>query len=520
MLIITQKAMFLGKGYEMIKNFKISFILILTLFLLLGCEKKSGGSEDIIENDVVRINIASEPDSLDPWLSAAVDTKAIFNNVFEGLMKFESDGSLYPAIAKNVIINDNHDEYTFELRDNVYFHNGKKLSSDDVLYTYENLLNMSGDIANAARYSGIDKIEVVDENTIKFILESPSSAFLSTTTIAILPRGYDDQAINPIGSGPYKFVEYIPSQKVVLEKFDDYYNKEKMPSIKRAEIFIISDEASVVSALKSNQLDIAIISNDNAKLLEEDYKIDSSPMNMVILWALNNDSEPLNNKKVRHALNLMVNRDDIIDGVFGGYATKLYTNFSPVMDYYYNYDLDGYYDYDAEKAKKLLKEAGYEDGFDLEITVPSNYYQHVNSAQIIASEAQKININVTIKSVEWGTWLEEVYTNRNYQSTIIGLAGKIDPNDILSRYETTYKRNFINYTNDDYDRVINKAAKSVDKEKRATLYKEAQKILSETNASVWLCDPNNTVAMREDLLGYKYYPAGLIDFASMQYENK
>jgi len=495
------------------KKYLIFTFLILILFFNTGCNQQK--SE---ENDIIRVNIASEPDSLDPWLSAAVDTKAIFNNVFEGLMRFDSTGNLSPAIAKNVIINDTQDVYTFELRDDVYFHNGKHLTSDDVLYTYENLLNMSGDLANSARYSGIKSVEALDDYTIRISLENPSSAFLSSTVIVILPRGYSDQATKPIGCGPYKFVEYQPAQKIVLERFDKYYDKDRMPKIKKAEVYIISDEASVISALKSNQLDLAIVSSDNAKLLENDFNIKSDPMNMVVLWALNNNEPPFDNEKVRLAFNLMVNRDDIVDGVFGGYATKLYTNFSPIMSHYYNYDLDGYYKRNIEKAKQLLKEAGYEDGLEINITVPSNYYQHVNSAQIISSEAQELNVKVNIINVEWGTWLEKVYSNREYQSTLIGLAGKLDPNDILSRYETKYKRNFINYSNPEYDKIIEEAAKTVDDKKRVELYKEAQKILSETSASVWLCDPNNTAAMRKDLLGYQYYPAGLIDFAAMSYE--
>lgn len=312
------------------KRFVVSFIILVVLFFSIGCK------ESEVETDVIRVNIASEPDSLDPWLSAAVDTKAIFNNVFEGLMKFDSTGNLYPAVAKQVDINDKMDEYTFTLRENVYFHNDKHLTSDDVLYTYENLQHMSGDVANSSKYSGIKSVEALDEYTVKISLEAPSSAFLSSATIAILPRDYDQQATHPIGCGPYKFVEYKPSQKIVLEKFDKYYNEERFPTIDRAEVYIISDEASVVSALKSNQLDLAIVSSENAKLLEDQFKIESDPMNMVILWALNNEVAPFDNEKVRHAFNLLVNRDDIVDGVFGGYATKLYTNFSPIMGHYYN----------------------------------------------------------------------------------------------------------------------------------------------------------------------------------------
>lgn len=491
----------------------MSFLIIGVLVFIPSCNKEPQ------ERDSIRVNMQSEPDSLDPWLSTAVDTKAIFNNVFEGLMKFDSEGALYPAIAKKIEVNENQDVYTFYIRDNIFFHNDKHLTSDDVVYTYENLQNMGGDIAHSASYSGIKSVEAIDEFTVKITLENPSSAFLSTTTIAVVPRGYDKQATSPVGSGPYRFVEYKPSQKIVLEKFDNYYNKEMMPEIKRAEVFIISDEASVVTALKSNQLDLAFISSENAKLLEEDFKIESSPMNMVVLWALNNDEPPFDNEKVRLAFNLMVNRDDIINGVFGGYATPLHTNFSPVMKHYYNEELDDYYKRDLDKAKELLEEAGYGEGLEIDITVPSNYYQHVNSAQIIASVSEELNVKVNIINVEWGTWLEKVYTNRDYQSTIIGLAGKIDPNDILSRYATTYKRNFINYSNEEYDRVIDDAAQTTDDAKRVLLYRRAQEILSEESASVWLCDPNNTAAMRKDLVGYRYYPAGLIDFSAMKYDN-
>ncbi len=115
------------------------------------------------------------------------------------------------------------------------------------------------------------------------------------------------------------------------------------------------------------------------------------------------------------------------------------------MSHFYNSDLDGFYTQDIEKAKALLKDANLEDGFDLTITVPGNYWQHVDTAQIIAQQLSKVNIRVKIENVEWGTWLDQVYSKRNFESTIIGFDGKLDPNPILYRYKSDYRKNFMNF---------------------------------------------------------------------------
>ena len=202
---------------------------------------------------IVRTNISSEPDSLDPWQSAATDTEAIFHNVFEGLFVYNAAGELEPGIAESYEVSEDGLTYTFKLRQNVTFHNGKQLTSADVLYTYENLAGMNGEKAASSKFETVESIEAVDDYTFVIKLSAPSASFLATNIVAILPEGYTDQSTNPVGTGPYKFKECIPGQKVVLELNKDYHEESRKGTIQTAEIYIMTDASSVVNALRSGQ---------------------------------------------------------------------------------------------------------------------------------------------------------------------------------------------------------------------------------------------------------------------------
>ena len=475
-------------------------------------------STDSGEETVVRMNIGSEPDSLDPWQSAASDTDAIFHNVFEGLCLYDENGEIIPGLAESWDISEDGLTYTFHLRDDVTFHNGKAFTSADVVYTYNNLAGMGGEKAVSSKFENVESFEAPDDYTFVIKLKEPSAGFLSLNIIAILPEGYEDQSTAPVGTGPYKFVEYTPSQRVVLEKNDEYYDEERAGKIDRVEFYIMTDSAAVVSALQSGTLDIASISADDAAVLEGQFDIYNSPQNMVQIFALNNEFEPFSKKEVRQAINYCIDKDQIINTVFGGYATKLYTNFSPVMEVYYNSDLEGSYDTDVAQAQSLMEQAGYADGFEFTVKVPANYQAHIDTAQIIAQQLQQINITMNIETIEWATWLEDVYTNANYEGTIIGLTGKLDPDDVLGRFESSYARNFYNYSNSEYDQLINDSVTELDEQTRIDNYKRCQEILTEDAVGVFICDPNLVVASRKDLKGYTFYPVTFHDMTKLYYE--
>ena len=470
------------------------------------------------QEDTVRINISSEPDSLDPWSSAAADTRAVFRNVFDGLLLFASDGSQIPGIAESHEISADGLTYTFHLAKNVQFHNGDKLTSADAVYTYTKLAGLDGSKPVMSKYTCIESVSAPDDYTFCVKLKARNAQFLQLAEAAIMPRGYTGQAEHPVGAGPFKFVEYVPGQKIVLERFDDYYLAARKAKIKRAEVYIMTNAVSVVSALRSGELDIAYFINGNdAQTLKDDYTVLSSPQNMVQLFGLNNAVKPLDDIRVRRAINYAVDKQDIINGVWNGYATELYSNFSPVLGAFYNDSLSGRYSRDPAKARELLAEAGYPDGFTLTITVPANYEPHVNAAQILVSQLSEIGISAKIQSVEWAAWLSDVYKNANYESTVIAFDGKTEPHDILGRYVSSYDKNFIKYKNDRYDSLISRAAKETDPAARAELYRQCQELLTDDAASVYICDPNMIIAMRKDLKGYTFYPFSYIDFSTLTY---
>ena len=470
------------------------------------------------EQTLVRMNIGSEPDSLDPWQSAASDTEAIMHNVFEGLCLYDENGEIIPGLAERWDISEDGLTYTFHLRQGVTFHNGDAFDSADVLYSYNNFAGLDGNEAVSSDYEIVESVEAPDEYTFVVHLTEPSASFLSVNIDSILPEGYDDQAANPVGTGPFKFVEYTPSQRIVLEKNEDYYEESRMAQVDRVEFYIMTDSAAVISALQSGQLDIASINADDAAVLGDQFDIYNSPQNMVQIFALNHEFEPFGSLEVRQAINYCIDKQQIIDSVFGGYATELYTNFSPVMSLYYNDELEGAYETDVAKAQELMEQAGYADGFSFTVKVPANYQAHIDTAQIIAQQLQQINITMNIETIEWATWLEDVYTNASYEGTIIGLTGKLDPDDVLGRFESTYARNFYNYSNPTYDQLINDSVTELDEQTRIDNYKQCQQILTDDAVAVYICDPNLVVVSRKDLKGYTFYPVTFHDMTKLYYE--
>lgn len=472
--------------------------------------KKTGGT--------VRMSISSEPDNLNPWLSAASDTDAMMSNVFEGLMGYNQKGQTVNRLAEKASVSGDGLKYTFTLRKGVKFHNGKTLTSEDVKYSYEKLAGLSGEKPLSSKFTNVAKVDTPDANTAVVTLKKKDVSFLAKCIIAILPKDYNDQSEKPVGTGPFKFVEYDRGQKLVLEKNKDYYDSKRKANIDKVEFRIMTDPSAVLMALKSGDLDMASVNAKDVDSLKDKFNILQSPQNMVQLFALNNSVKPFNDVKVRQAVNYAIDKDAIIKVVANGYGTKLSSNMSPIMSVYYQDGLNKYKT-NINKAKELLKEAGYENGFSTTVTVPSNYKFHVDTAQIIADQLSKVGIKLQIKQIDWAQWLDQVYTKANYDSTVIGFTGKLDPNDVLGRYQSTYPKNFVKFNNKAYDDLINKATTQDAEADRAKTYKECQKILVDDAASVFIMDPSLIVASKKNLKGLKFYPVTVWDMSSLYYAN-
>ncbi len=484
-------------------------ILSLALLLVLtACGKTDNANkgESEVENDTVRVAMSTELDGLNPTKITAGDTETVLDQIFDGLFDTDTDGKLVGDLAESYEVSDDGLVYTFKLKQGVKFHNGKDFKAEDVVYTYDLQAGLTSKEPLSTKFTIIKSVEAEDDYTVKVTLNERQNSFIYLTLKAILPKGYEDQDTNPVGTGPYKFVSYVPGEILKLEKFDDYHNKDHIAKIKNLEVIRMKDSQTMLMALQNGEIDVTPgLSSEEADQVMDYADIIEGPQNLVQTFALNNDFGPLKDPKVREALNMAIDRDELIKTVAGGRAAKVFSNFSPALPKYYN-DLGEYYKSDKEAAKALLKEAGYENGFDLVCKVPSDYKFHVDTAEFIESELKQVGVNMSIEPIEFSTWIDKVYKGREFEATIIGFVGYLDPDQILGRYVSDNKSNFINFNSAMFDEEMSLANTAKDENEVIEHYKNAQKALVEDHASVFLQDPNIMLAMRKGVSGLKLYP--------------
>ena len=222
---------------------------------------------------------------------------------------------------------------------------------------------------------------------------------------------------------------------------------------------------------------------------------------------------------MRQALNYAVNIDEVMMFTNDGLGTPLGSSIYPAFGKYFMPELAEAYPYDPAKAKELLAEAGYPNGFDLTITVPSNYVVHVNAAQVLAEELKAVGVNAKINLVEWATWLSDVYQGRKFEATVVGFdASFLTARALLERWISDNGKNMINFNDPEYDSVLKAAFTAVNDAEQTELYKQAEKILSDDAANVYLMDPNELTVINKKLGGYISYPLFVIDLAKIYYK--
>ena len=364
-------------------------------------------------------------------------------------------------------------------------------------------------------YSIIESVNILDENTVEIRLTEPDTEFLSYMTTAIIPKDNADLETNPIGTGPFRYVSRSPQENVILAKNEDYWGEKA--HLDQVEFKIVSDADMLVTNLKGGSIDMAMrLTTTQAAELTEVFHMEEGTMNLVQALYLNNEAEPLNNEKVRQALCYAIDPDEIMAMMADGKGVRVGTSMYPGLKKYYDESYATYYEQDYEKAKKLLKEAGYPDGFDLEITVSSADQPHIDTAQVIVEELKNIGVNATIKPIEWETWLEEVYANRDFESTVVGVdATTLSARAMLERFTSDASGNFINFKDAEYDDLFAKAVSETNEEEQVRLYKELEGILAEKAANVYIQDLANLVAVSDKFDGYTFYPLYVQDMAKI-----
>ena len=476
-------------------------------------ESSSSGGEAVL-------GITQEPAIFDPHKALAAGDREILFNVYEGLLKCTPNGDFVPALSTGFEISDDALTYQFTLRDGVSFHNGDPVTPEDVVYSLKRAAGLIDANILVKNFNNISDVSVDENGHIDVKLKTADVGMAAFFTVAVIPADADDDLqTNPVGTGPFQWVSYTVGQSVVLEKNENYWQS-GLPYLDKVTFKITAGEDAAFLELQSGSIDIfPYLSASKAEELKKmGFNIVEGSSNMTHIFALNNNAEYFNDPKIREAVNYAVDKDTIMAQLSSEKSPKLTSAMSPLMGEYYNADLEGTISFDPEKAKELLAEAGYPDGFSTTVTVASSYIIHVNTAVLLAEQLKAVGIDLQIVPVDWNTWLADVHENRDFASTVIALTPEFHPASVMQYYASDYNRNFINYTNLQYDKDYKAALEETDRSTQIELYHNLQTYLAEDFASVFIQDPVNKVAVMEDLEGYYVYPIYVQDLSTVRFK--
>lgn len=483
-----------------------------------GGQGNNGKTGEPVKGGEITVGIAQDlDDSLDPHQTVAAGTREVLFNIFEGLVKPNSDGEMIPAVAEKYTLSEDGTTYTFTLREGVKFHNGQTVTAEDVVYSINRCAAVpeGQEKPLVAAFSAVKSVEALDEKTVAVTIAQRDLEFISYMTAAIIPADYENQDTAPVGTGPFKFVSRTPQQDFVMERFEDYWGAPAW--LDKVTYKICENADALVMNLNGGSIDLcAHLTSAQASQLNQNFQVLEGTMNLVQAIYLNNQAKPFDNQMVRQALCYAIDRQGIMDMVADGHGTAVGSSIYPAFAKYFLPELVDKYPHDVAKAKELLAQAGYPDGFDMTISVPNNYQPHMDTAEVVAEQLREAGINVTIQPVEWSTWLDTIYNGRQFQATVVGVdAANMTARAMLERFTSDYGKNFINYNNPAYDALFQQAINAQDEAAQTDLYKQMEAMLADTAANVYIQDLCDLVAMRQDLGGLKFYPIYVLDLSTV-----
>ncbi|NLK00070.1 MAG: ABC transporter substrate-binding protein [Clostridia bacterium] len=524
---------------------KIAYLLALGLIVLAAAGCGGGGGGAAGGDSSVVIGIQAEPTSLDPAQVTDYNSSRAAMDLYDNLVEFK-DGSteLEPGLAADWDISEDGLEYTFYLREDIKFHDGTPFNADAVKFNIDRQIDTEHPFHDTGEFAYSDftfgmvkEVQVVDEYTVKFILNEPFAPFLGNIAMhsaamsspsAIEEHGKDISQ-NPVGTGPYKFVSWEPGVEVVLEKNQDYWKYE--PQIDKLIFRPIVEDQTRLTELESGNIDfiVGILPDDLQRLKDnEDLLVAEQPGMHTWYLALNCQREPFDNVKVRQAANYAINKKDIVDNILMGTGVEA-KNILPPVIWSYTEDVQDY-SYNPEKAKELLAEAGYEDGIEVDFYIPksgSGMQQPVSMATAIQSDLEAVGIKTNIQQVEWGTYLDKVFMPLEENDVLMHemswMGDNGDPDNFLyillsSEQWPTAGFNEAFYKNTEVDKILREARTLSDQDKRIEMYEEAQKLIMADSPLIVVDHETQIVAMKNNIKGFELHPTGIFRFGKVTLE--
>src|SRR5690625_1211249 len=509
-----------------------------------GTDDDDSGDDDTAEaaaegDQVLIFARGGDSESLDAASTTDGESSRITRLVYEGLLEFDRDSfEILPALAHEWDVAEDGLSYTFYLEEGVTFHDGTEFNAEAVKINFERWSDPEHEFAFRdenyvyPRYVPIfggekgdeghliEEINVIDDYEIEFVLRRPDGIFLRNLTIssfnimspAALEEYGPDIDQHPVGTGPFKFVEWQKDESVTLEKFEDY-REEGLPVVDKVIFEVIPENSARLIALRAGDIDIMDgVNVEDAESIEadDDLELIIRDENNFGYLGFNVEKEPFNDKSVRQAINYAIDREAIVEAMYGEYG-RVATNPFPSSEIGYHEGIG--YEFDLGKAREILEESGYADGLEIELwtlPIPRPYFPNPEAvSEIIQHDLAEIGIDVIIVNEEWATYLDSIDNGEQQMFMLGGTGINGDPSyglNLQLREDSFGSGNNTFYHNPEVEKLLDEALEIIDEDERVEVYKEIQEIVAEDVPKIPLVHSRPLVAISKDVKNFVAHP--------------
>lgn len=513
------------------KFISILLIIVLMCTMFVGCSQKTNEAQPTNEEQqnneptdeenkyggTLVSALAGDLLTFNPATALDDNMLSVAKNVFNKLVQVDYNNNVIPDLAHDWKISEDGLEYVFYLTEGVKFHDGEELTAEDVKWTYDQVIENKSPMV--ASFTGLKEIIAEDEYTVKFVFNEVNASFLSELTRFgnyVLPKHYYEQFAweastqnLPVGTGPFKLVEYKKGVGVTLEAYEDYFKGK--PYLDRIVYQIIADPNTMLQAFLNGEIDVMdtlTLANSEVPSLEKNKNANvalTNGLGIRIYMPINLGAEPWNNLKVRQAIALGLDRDEVVEKALFGIGKRAEGFFIPSYGWAYN-DKDIMPERNIEKAKQLLDEAGYkEDENGIRLKASLIYFQgdmFDKTAKVVQANLKELGINIVLDQLEMGSWMQKCVQDKNYDFALIAGSQMPDPSNTEMRFGPKGALQFMNYNNEEVDKLYENARLTVNTTDREKAYIEIQKILSEDLPAMPLADVSFPIVTSSKVHGY------------------
>jgi peptide/nickel transport system substrate-binding protein len=506
----------------------VFFLLGVALFLS-SCKREP----NIKIPQALVVGSSADARMLLPMLASDSASGDIAGLIFNGLTKYDKNLNLIGDLAQSWEIKKNGLEITFHLRKGVKWHDGAEFTADDVVFTYQKVTDPKVPTPYSSIYGPVKSVKALDPYTVRVVYSEPFAPALESWGMGIIPRhvlegkdiSKEEYSRNPIGTGPYKMKAWITGQRIVLERFDDYF--EGKPGIKEYITRIIPDNATMFLELKFGGIDYMGLTPQeyklqaNTDLFKRNFQKFRFPFFGFTYLGYNLLDERFKDVRVRRALTYAIDKRKIIKGVLLGYGSPCTGPFSP-ESWAYNPNVKDL-EYNPQKSLELFEEAGWElkdgvlqkDGRPFRFTILTNQGNTPRqlAAQIIKESLAQVGVIADIKVLEWQAMLHDFIDKKRFEAVIMGWSLSRDP-DIYDIWDSSKTKegefNFISYKNPEVDKLLLEGRRTFDMEKRKKIYWRIHEILAYEQPYTFLYVPDSLIVLHKRFKGVEKAPIGIM----------